>query len=425
MVVSFADVFEIQALESAPYSSSVVVYPSASLGFTGTYEGQGDSVELQAFDALQKMGADFSAMGIGPKDVVNVRAYIKSVKGEGMEDAMKAWSKAFTSFFKSESEPPTRTSIGVSSLQHEGSLIAIDCVIAVEEGRLESVLNESGNERILKANLESDRSTRFAKPYSSMLFTSGMLADSLVVGGSDYGTMKEQTLSTFARLKRELRTWGLVPEDIIYARALLSPKPEASDEEGVDYSGFEAAWADIWKRSAVGGPPLSVLAAPGFNATGRIVEIEVYAVFPDASGPFPIQGDNLEKDTYPIARKGQDTSFLSSSAAIARDANLVWFSGAIDRTHSDIQGQGVNALLTLDERMAALGLEYESVFQLRAYLNIQESFRKEFGEWNSAYRRFFDHAKLNPEKPVRTAFPIENLPADALIEIEMIGAFNY
>lgn len=412
------DVFEVQPLESAPYSSSATVSPEASLGFSGTYAGEGDTLAEQADAAFAKISDDLEAIGLGPRDIINVRGYLKSIKGEPMDDLMQTWSESFSRFFATSGDPPTRTTVGVAALQNEGDLLAIDCVIAADHASLRRMEASSANDRIWLAKRSDVSSIRFAKPYSSLLFSSGMLADATMAGGDDYGTVEQQTLSVFAKFKEALREWGLVSEDIVFVRALLSPDRE-TEGSAADFEGFATAWNAVWKGDLNAAPALSISAAPGFNVTGRLVEIEVYAVFPEAAGPFV--GGGL--DSYPIVRKGSETSFLSSTAAIARDASLVWFSGAVDRSRRDINGQAVESLLTLQERMDVVGMDFESVFQLRAYLNIQDSFRVEFGKWNQAYRRFFDHSKLNATKPVRTAFPIENLPGDALIEIELIGAY--
>lgn len=413
-----ADVFEIQPLEHAPYSASATVFPEASIGFSGTYTAEGSTVAAQANAAFAKLGEDLEAVGLGPEDVVNVRGYLKSIKGESMDEAMKQWSGAFSRFFESNEDAPTRTTVGVSELRETEALLALDCVIAADSSMLKSVDLGYANDRIRATEFKGGSTLRFAKPFSSMFFSSGTLADALVAGGTDYGSVEQQTLSAFAKLKESLRAWGLVSEDIVFVRALLSPDSEV-EGSSVDFEGFDVAWNSIWKGNVDTAPALSVSAAPGFNVSGRLVEIEVYAVFPEAAGPFV--GGDLE--TYPIMRKGLEASFLSASAAIARDSNLVWFSGAIDRSRDHIGGQGVESLLTLQERMGVVGIDFDSVFQLRAYLNVQESFPKEFGAWNEAYRRFFDHSKLNATKPVRTAFPIENLPGGVLIEIELIGAY--
>ena len=100
---------------------------------------------------------------------------------------------------------------------------------------------------------------------------------------------------------------------------------------------------------------------------------------------------------------------------------MVWFAGVIDQTRDHIHSQAVNALLTLEERMMNAGVSFENIVQLRAYLQIENGFRTDFNDWNTAYKRFFNAPSVNPEKPIRTAFPVISIPGTAVIELEAIG----
>lgn len=413
-------VFTITPLEGAAYSSAATVDPMATLVFTKSYVGADSNFGEAASGAFAELEDDLEEAGLSMESVVNVRGYLLSEKGEDMGDAMTAWSNAFTDAFSDNEVPPTRTSIGVSELPGD-AVVALDVVLAAPPEATSELSSSRANGRIFSSASDSD-SLRAVHPYSSILITSGVLADAPPGEGSGFGSMEQQTSSVLSKLDAVLKSWGLSRADLVFVRAMLSPEADEEGVEATDFAGFDLGWDSFWSSSKAGIPPLSVFSAPGFGATGRIVEIEFYAVFPDAMGPFvPSEIGADDQLQSPAWREGSETSFLSRSVAVARDAKLTWFAGVIDREAGDIYGQAMQSLLKLESRMGGEGLDYPNVVQLRAYLNIQDSFRKEFGEWNNAYRRFFDHAKLNPEKPVRTAFPIEELPGGVFIEIEALG----
>lgn len=401
-------------LPTAPYSASASVGPENARIFTSSYEGGGTTVAEQVAEIYERFGRDLAVAGLGPADVVNVRGYLKAAPGESLDEAMRQWNDAFLEFFGRGEATPTRTTIGVTALQNRDSLLAADFVLAAPPG-IERAEPRLANARV--ADLGTGWSV--VAPFTPLLITSGTLADPVKPDSTEFGPMARQTTSTLEKLSGVLASWGLDVRDLVFVRALLSPPPAAEGEAPAgadDFAGFSTAWHDFWAKQGTDTPPLSQFAAPGFNASGRLVEIEYYAAFPDAMGPF--RGADTPG---PILREGSESSFLSRSVAVSRTATLVWFAGVIDQTRASLEGQGVNALLTLGERMEAPGVTFSGIVQLRAYLQIEGDFRREFDSWNTAYRRFFDHAVLNPTKPVRTAFPIEALPGGVRLEIELLG----
>ncbi|MBD5780942.1 hypothetical protein IEN85_15690 [Pelagicoccus sp. NFK12] len=420
MTLLSKEVFKITPLEGAAYSSAATVDPLATLVFTKSYTSGGDDLGKAAADAFADLADDLAAAGLSMESVVNVRGYLRSEKGEEMGDATGLWSGAFSEAFAANEHAPTRTTIGVTDLPDE-ALLALDAVVAAAPEAVAALDESWANGRIYFSG-ESAGALRAVRPYSSLLITSGVLADSLQGESAGFGSMEQQTSSVLSKLDAVLRSWGLGRSDLVFVRAMLSPEEVEEGGMATDFAGFDEGWASFWETASSEAPPLSVFSAPGFSSTGRIVEVEFYAAFPDAMGPFVPEDPGAEDAARgPAWREGSESSFLSRSVAVARDAKLTWFAGVIDRNETDIYKQAMQSLLTLESRLGEVGLDYPDVMQLRAYLNIQDSFRAEFGEWNKAYRRFFDHSKLNPDKPVRTAFPIEELPAGALIEIEALG----
>lgn len=414
-------VLEFSPTDAGTYSAAASIHPDAAIVFTSSFEGLGPTFEAQASDVLKKLETALELAELDLSSVANVRGYLRSPNKGDMSERMRIWNQEFTATFGGNPNPPTRTTIGVTQLIEPESQIAIDAILAVPHeslGRFESLLSNSR----LSAPDNADATLRAISPFSSLLITSGVLADPVASGGSDFGDMSQQTLSVLEKLETVMLRWGLNTGDLAFVRVLLSPAPEGEDAGALDTVGFHAAWESFWGTKRSTPPPVSTFSSPGFSSSGRLIEIEFYATFPDGMGPFSGVPDPDVTSPSVILRDGNPNSFLSSSVAIARDAKKTWFSGVISRDRNDIYGQGVEALLTLEERYATLSIDLSDTAQLRAYLNLDGPFRSSFGRWNRAYRRFFDHAILNPEKPVRTAFPVENLPGSLFIEIETIAA---
>ncbi|KAF0092914.1 MAG: hypothetical protein E1N59_3344 [Puniceicoccaceae bacterium 5H] len=409
-VAASAQVTDYQPLEHAPYSASATVAPEAVKVFSGTYIGSGQTLEAQANDAFDQLAKDLQQVGASLNQVVNVRGYLRVEPDDSqMETVMQGWNAAFNQHFGSREVPPTRTTIGVTMLADGQAKLALDAVIALEPDQWPDGATRLSNERVqdLTPHLTA------VKPFTALALTSGVLGDPGPEG--QMGNMEAQASSALDKLADALAHWGASPRDVVFARALLSPPvPEEGEAaEPVDFKGFDAAWTRYWQDRRMAPPALSTLAAPGFNSSGRLIEIELYAALPNAA----------EAGTG-VKREGSDTSFLSRSSLVGREAALTWFSGVVDTTREDHHGQGATALITLSERMADAGVEPEGVVQLRAYLEI-EDFGPEFGQWNKAYGRFFNHPNLNPTKPVRTAFPVEASPGKSLLEIELIGVSDW
>ena len=410
----------IEPLEGPPYSASATVTPNLAKVFTGTYTAEGSSRKLQAMGALAAMEQDLVSIGLDLTDVINVRGYLKVFGTDQDENAqaMAEWNEAFIPAFTENTTPPTRTTFGVTTLEDPDAVIAVEAVLATSKEITSKLTEHPANSRILKPT--SGANLSYVKPFSAMALTSGILASAQSDGSM--GSMSRQTTNALEKLEVALGSWGLSSYDVVYVRSLLSPPLPSEDEESpeVDVAGYQEAFAVFWKSKFLETPPTSVLAAPGFNTSGRLVEIEFYAAFPDgATAQFSTLDDSEASPLF--RREGSPTSFLNRSAIISRDASMVWFAGVIDQDRDDIHGQAVESLLNLNERMDVAEVTFPNLVQLRAYLQIENGFRIDFGNWNTAYKRFFNHSEVNPEKPIRTAFPVRSIPGTAVIEIEAIG----
>lgn len=413
--VASANPVSVEPLAGAPYSAWAKIPPHATKAFTGTYTGEGVDLTSQAADALGKLEDDLIAAGLAMEDVINVRGYLKVDPEDpaSMSRAMTSWNDAFVPAFSGRVYPPTRTTLGVDALIEPDALVAVEAVVAVDAPPA-GLAGTAANPRL--SRIEGVHETiALVHSFTPIAFTSGNLADPLEPDGTDFGTMAQQTKSTLEKLEAILATWGLTPFDVVYVRAMLSPRVGS---DYIDFGGYSTAYELFWRERGVEEPPVGVFAAPGFNATGRHIEIEFYAAFPDAA-------THLFSGEYAgvrSRREGSETSFLNRSVVTARDATLVWFAGVIGPGREDHEGQGVDALMNLRERMDAAGIDFPDIVQLRAYLDLEE-FRPDFGSWNRAYLRFFHLPSLNAKKPVRTAFPVTLLPGPSLLEIEAIGAY--
>lgn len=391
-----------------PYSAAATIAPEAVKVFTGTYTAAGQTLEAQANAAFAQLAADLKSAGASLEDVVNVRGYLRIEPGDSqMEAVMGEWNRAFAKHFGGRAVPPTRTTVGVTTLEVGTAKVAFDAVVALPA----SAWPLKGTPRLANSRIV-DVSPRLSavQPFSSLVLTSGVLADSPPAG--TVPQMAAQTTAALGQLVNSMAKWEASPRDVVFVRALLSPAlpPEGEAAPPVDVAGFQEAWKAFWAARRMTPPPVSVSAAPGFNNSGRVVEIEFYAALPGAGG-----------FSSTIERDGAETAILSRSTRIGREAALTWFSGVVDTTRADHHGQGTSALLTLTEKMAAAKVKPENIVQLRAYLEIINGFGPDFAAWNQAYGRFFNHPKLNDIRPVRTAFPVLATPGASLLEIELIG----
>ncbi len=341
---------------------------------------------------------------------------------------MAAWNADWSGFFGDERPRPTRTTLSAASLPAPATGVLVEAVAAYlpagDEPAGETTTHPFNQYiRFAGEGLHGSSAIALVAPGAPLFFSSGTLADvadSAQPEGSvaRFGSMETQTASTFRKLERSLAERGFRWEDVFYVRALLSPDPAGGtiDAEGFG-SAFEAAFLDRHPRLR---PTLAFVAGPGFNATGRLVEIEVYAVAAEPQGPFATHDFSGAANPW-VALAGNPESQISSSATVARYRSLTWFSGIVGAAGASMHDQSVAALLTLRSRLSEAGLGPGDAFQLRAYPVVGDSFRSQMDEWNEAYSRFFNHAKLNPSKPARTAFPLVSLPGDNWIEIEVIA----
>lgn len=402
-------------LENAPYSAAATVAPEAAKIFVSGSSG------ADATAALAGLANGLRLAGASPADLANVRGSL--ILPAGAPFSMDAWNAAWGHLLAGVAHRPTRTTLGVTALADPAHRVLAEGVAARPLDPAAPLPGEAAPNPFVRqfgSGPYGSAAATLVLPGTALVFTAGILADPADPSRPEntvarYGDMAAQTQSALAKLEQTLAEQGLRWEDIFYVRALLSPPP---GEAAVDFAGFGRAFAAAFGgRNPAHRPALTAWAAPGFNVTGRIVEIEVYAAAADRQGPFARAGG---AGAHPSLRMtGAPAAAISSSGAVAPGRALTWFAGVVG-TAGSMHDEGVTALLSLRARAAAAGTSFADAVQMRSYPVVGDDFTGQFALWNEAYARFFNLPGLNPHKPARTAFPVPSLPQDRRIEIEII-----
>jgi enamine deaminase RidA (YjgF/YER057c/UK114 family) len=403
-------------LEGAPYAASATVSAYATKVFvSGVVASDGTA-------ALAKIEHALAPLGLSRAGWVNLRAALLPGADGALE--MDGWNTAWNAHFAAVPHRPTRTTLGASDLPEAGA-VQVEGVAAVAwpEGRSLPARVSPLNPFVhtLGEGAWGSSAAAIVTPGTALIVTAGILADPADLSAPErtvarYGDVATQTRSVLRKLERILAGLGVQWEDVFYVRALLSP-PAAGG--AVDFAGFGREFAAAFPgRHPALRPALTVWAGPGFSSGGQLVEIELYAAAADGRGPFTLY-DPAAANPW-LTLTGAPESLISTGAAAARFRPLTWFSGAIGTGGGGIHDEAVTALLALRARYAAAGLQLSDTLHLRAYPVVGDAFRPAFDAWNEAYGRFFHHARLNPHRPARTAFPVPALPRGRLILISAV-----
>lgn len=426
---------------ATPYAAAATVLPTAPLFFTsgsvplpldasapvGSPERYGNTYR-QALSIFERHRKTLASAGLSLRDVLHARAYVVADPASGEFD-WAGWNRAFTETFGALAHKPTRTSIGITRLGNPDFLIEVELVAAYPEGLTPPAVAATNPHLAPMGRRDARINTAMTVSGNAPLyFTSGMLADQknpdAPFGDREQrGDMVFQATSALQKLEANLRSQGLTFRDVVFLRAMLFPDP--LDGMNVDFAGWNQAYSKFFNTPENPHKPTrTTFAAPGFNAFNALIEIEVYAAFPDGRGAH--HAYDMDSQNMNIIANGSPDSFLSAGMAVARHTGLTFVSGAIGDTtqlpaDADMKAHALSALATLAGRLEAAGLGFEDVIQLRAYLNVGDDFRGNFGLWNEAYGQYFNN-EANPHKPVRTALPVVGLPGGSLIEIEVLAA---
>lgn len=431
---------------ATPYAASATALPGASLFFTSGFvplpqdedapagsPARYGNTYTQAMSALERHRDALALRGLVLEDVLYARAYLVRDPNRGDAFDWDGWNRAFSEFFSTGARvhKPTRTSVGITRLGNPDFLIEIELVAAYPDGAGPWLGGRGADPGGMNPQLQafsaatSRISTGVAvSPNAPLYFTSGVLADLQDPEAPDgdrarRGDMEFQATSVLEKLEANLAAVGLTFRDVFFLRSMIFPDP--LDDGEVDFDGWNRAYDRFFNTPANPVKPArTTMAAPGFNVMNALIEVEVYAAFPDARGAHSRY--DLDSQNPNLIANGNPDSFLSSGMAVARHTPLTFVSGAVGENlpaDADIKAHALSALQTLDTRLQQAGLGFEDVIQLRAYLNVGDDFGTNFGLWNEAYGQYFNNPE-NPHKPVRTALPVVELPGGSLIEIEVL-----
>lgn len=79
-----------------------------------------------------------------------------------------------------------------------------------------------------------------------------------------------------------------------------------------------------------------------------------------------------------------------------------------------IEAQTRNVMANLETVLSGIGLGFEHVVSVRAFLT---EFQRDYGAFNATYRSFFPENRL----PARTCVGVTGLAYDALVEIDLVA----
>lgn len=391
-------------LDGAPYASAVTAAAGSTLAVFGGVEGSGADTAAAASAALAAMAKRLAQVGLDKDDVVRVRA---AIAPGGAED-FTGWNTAWSSFF-GNGRRPARVTVGASALPGSARIV-LDVVAAfpADRGYPAAVdgARPTSNPNIRLAGPTANP-TSIVSTGAGVFFSSGVLPAR--DGLADPESMEQHIRGAMNSLTSSLGAHGLQWADTFFVRVLPTPQP---NRPAVDFAGWEPVLASLRERTQGNAPAWTLWAAPGFGATGRYVEIEVWAVPQAPHAAF--QAFDPKAQNPLLRMTGTPTGQISSGALVAPGAELIFLSGVIapDGTARDDEGKAALALMS--ERLTAMGASMADVAELRVYRVEGET------TFNAAYGSYFNNAETNPHRPVRTNYLVGSLPGGRSVELEAI-----
>jgi len=253
-------------------------------------------------------------------------------------------------------------------------------------------------------------------------------------GQDAQGDMKAQATAAMQKIADNLLQAGLSIEDVAFSRAYLAPGADGS----IDYAGWNAAWDEFFgKRKQTTKPARTTVGVPLLSKPGVLIEVEFVCLPPRAAKLFA-SSDALQLPVGNPTLKpyGTRENRIYTGMGIVPGTAMYWTAGTVapvaneklpptDREYrGDMQTQARNTLLKLKENLAAVGLEFDDVVFMRAFLapDAAKGNAFDYDGWNAAYEEFFNN-KSNPHKPARTTVTTPGFGPGILLEVEVIAAF--
>jgi enamine deaminase RidA (YjgF/YER057c/UK114 family) len=403
------DAQETYPLAGTPYSAGVESPAGATLAVLGSVVGQGVDAVTAARSALAALESRLEEVGLGKQHVLRVRAALAPEAGDGSE--FMAWNQAWTAFFDS-GHLPARTTLGASALPGDARIV-LDVVAAFPPagGYPAQVAGarETPNPHIRLAGPASNP-TAIVSTQSGLFLSSGALPRR----DADASSMEGQMRSSMNQLAATLADHGLRWHDVFFVRVLPTPQP---DRPSPDFEAWSPVYASLGRLAAGHAPAYTMWASPGFGASGRFVEIEVWAAPPGPQATFATL--DRESANPLLVMSGSPTSAIASGATIAPNAELIWISGVVAPDGTPPDDEAAAALGVMKERLAAMGVSMADVAELRVYRVADDGGDELSSAWNDAYGAEFN-TEQNPHKPVRTNYLVESLPGGRHVEVEAI-----
>jgi enamine deaminase RidA (YjgF/YER057c/UK114 family) len=391
-------------LAGAPYAAGAAAASGSTLAVMGGIEGAGADTAAAGAAALKAMETRLTQVGLTRAHVLRVRAAL----APGAPADFTGWNTAWTAAFPGP-RTPARVTVGASALPGTARVV-LDVVAAFPADR-------GYPATVTGARATPNPNVRLAGPASnptSIVWTgAGMFLSSGVLPNreslADPESMEQHIRGGMNSLTTSLANHGLQWSDAFFVRVLPTPQPNRT---GVDFAGWTPVFASLSKKTLDLAPAWTMWAAPGFGATGRYVEMEVWAV-PQAPHAVFQAFDAKAQNPY-LKMSGNPTGQISSGALIAPYAELIFLSGIVAPEGTAPGDEGKAVLTLMSERLKAMGASMADVAELRVYRVPTEN------GFNTAYGGSFNNAEVNPHKPVRTNYAVESLPAGRLVEIEAI-----
>ena len=392
----------------APYSAAVLSAPGATLAVLGGIAGEGSTAESASTAALSGVATRLAEIGLNRAQVLRVRAAL----GPGTD--FVGWNTAWTTFFAG-STPPARTTVYSSGLPGVASVV-LDVVAMFPAGAGHPVRVDSAR-ATLNPNLRLagpvTNPTAIVSTRSGLFLSSGALPGRNL---DDPTSLESHIRSSLNSLGRTLVSHGLRWHDAFFIRAMPTPQPE---RPAPDFGAWAPVYETLGQLTSGNPPPYTLWAAPGFSATNRFSEIEVWAVLPAPAAVFATP-DPTEKN--PLLRmSGSPSSFIANGATIAPNAELAWLSGVVAPVGTAPKEESAAAVAIMKERVIGMGATLADVAELRVYRVAAGSDGDELGAaWNEVYGAEWNNEETNPHKPVRTNYLVASLPGGRHVEVEAI-----
>ena len=269
-----------------------------------------------------------------------------------------------------------------------------------------------------------------SQPGAPIYFSSGTTA-----GPEASGDMKAQASTVMQKLAENLTQAGLSIEDVAFVRGYLAPGADGK----VDYAGWNAAWDEFFaKRAQPTKPARTTVGVPLLSRPATLIEIE-FVCLPARGGKLFATSDALKLPVNNASLKpyGTKENRIYTGMGVVAGSTMYWTAGTVapvqndklpptDREYrGDMKTQARNTLTKLKENLAVVGLSFNDVVFMRAFLapDTVKGNTFDYDGWNAAYGEFFNSAG-NPHKPARTTVTTPSFGAPGLmIEVEVIAAF--